>query len=296
MIKQIEIKRIAELNGVPKSQIDKDWVLSYLLYAIYSIPELKNILVFKGGTCLRKCYFPSYRFSEDLDFTLVDDSFIFNKRTTNKIIKKATGFSFDTGYNRGILFKLKMIEPTKSNDIEQGYKIYLHYWGADHKKNDIPSDSNSAWHHTIKLDINHTEEIIFPIKELPVNHNYSDKFKFVNTFVKAYSIEEVLSEKLRALIQRKYTSPRDCYDIWFLKNNYDNVNWEVVKNGFYRKMQNKNLTFSSVDQLLNPTKEKILKRHWENQLQNQFKKGELPEFKNVIQELKLFLSELFNNK
>jgi predicted nucleotidyltransferase component of viral defense system len=28
--------------------------------------------VLKGGTCLKKCYFETYRFSEDLDFTLTD--------------------------------------------------------------------------------------------------------------------------------------------------------------------------------------------------------------------------------
>jgi predicted nucleotidyltransferase component of viral defense system len=67
MIKQSEIQKLSELYKVPKSQIDKDWVLSYLLYAIVSIPELKNIMTFKGGTCLKKCYFPNYRFSEDLD-------------------------------------------------------------------------------------------------------------------------------------------------------------------------------------------------------------------------------------
>ncbi|MDO9555819.1 MAG: nucleotidyl transferase AbiEii/AbiGii toxin family protein [Atribacterota bacterium] len=27
---------------------------------------LKNILLFKGGTCIKKCYIPDYRFSEDL--------------------------------------------------------------------------------------------------------------------------------------------------------------------------------------------------------------------------------------
>jgi len=32
--------------------------------------ELAESWVFKGGTCLKKCYFETYRFSEDLDFTL----------------------------------------------------------------------------------------------------------------------------------------------------------------------------------------------------------------------------------
>ena len=36
--------------------------------------ELSKTLSFKGGTVLKKVYFEDYRFSEDLDFTLLDDS------------------------------------------------------------------------------------------------------------------------------------------------------------------------------------------------------------------------------
>ncbi len=295
MIKQTEIKRISEFHGVPKSQIDKDWVLSYLLYAIISMPELKDIMIFKGGTCLKKCYFPDYRFSEDLDFTILDSQYIFNTRIVNKIMKKATELSFDENYNRGILFKLKKIEPTQSKDEEQGFKVYIHYWGADHRKNDLPSANSISWHHTIKLDINHTEEIIFPVKQLTINHNFSDKLNFADAIVNSYSIEEVLSEKLRSLIQRKYTSPRDCYDIWYLKNNYENLNWAEIKKAFFRKMESKDIIFEGHEQLLNSKKEKILKHHWENQLQNQFSKENLPDYNTVISELKQFLIKLFEN-
>jgi len=294
MIKQNEIKEISEQQRVPKSQIDKDWVLSYLLYAIYQIPELKNIMIFKGGTCLKKCYFPDYRFSEDLDFTILDNRFVFNKRIVNKILVKATELSFDEEYNRGILFKLKKITPTQSKDIEQGYKIYIHYWGADHRKNDMPSStSNVQWHHTIKLDINHTEEIIFPVNKLVINHNFSDRSNFENAIVAAYSVEEVLSEKLRSLIQRKYTSPRDCYDIWYLKNNFENLDWEKIKEAFLRKSRSKNIVFENTEQLLSTKKEKILEHHWINQLQNQFSRDKLPDYHTVIPELKLFFNELF---
>ncbi len=31
-------------------------------------------LAFKGGTALKKCYFADYRFSEDLDFTLTEET------------------------------------------------------------------------------------------------------------------------------------------------------------------------------------------------------------------------------
>jgi len=33
------------------------------------VPSLRETLVFKGGTALKKCYFGDYRFSEDLDFS-----------------------------------------------------------------------------------------------------------------------------------------------------------------------------------------------------------------------------------
>src|SRR5918911_3403504 len=51
--------------------IEKDYLLGWLLAGIASEPELAESWVFKGGTCLRKCYYETYRFSEDLDFTVV---------------------------------------------------------------------------------------------------------------------------------------------------------------------------------------------------------------------------------
>jgi hypothetical protein len=53
--------------------IEKDYVLGWMLAAIAGDEELRNTWVFKGGTCLRKCYYETYRFSEDLDFTVIDD-------------------------------------------------------------------------------------------------------------------------------------------------------------------------------------------------------------------------------
>lgn len=51
--------------------IEKDWALGWVLAGIGAQPELST-WVFKGGTSLRKCYHETYRFSEDLDFTVVD--------------------------------------------------------------------------------------------------------------------------------------------------------------------------------------------------------------------------------
>ena len=42
--------------------------------AVGSHDEISETWVFKGGTCLKKCFFETYRFSEDLDFTLTSMS------------------------------------------------------------------------------------------------------------------------------------------------------------------------------------------------------------------------------
>ena len=74
MIEQKEINKIATKNRVSDRQIEKDYVLSWLLFAISKNEILYNSLIFKGGTVLKKAYFEDYRFSEDLDFTLIDET------------------------------------------------------------------------------------------------------------------------------------------------------------------------------------------------------------------------------
>lgn len=63
MILKREIEKIAEQRKVAKATIDKDWVLGHFIDAIFSLPECRQNLVFKGGTCLKKCWFNDYRFS-----------------------------------------------------------------------------------------------------------------------------------------------------------------------------------------------------------------------------------------
>ena len=87
MIRKKEIEIRAEEQNVPKSTIDKDWVLGHFIDAIYSIHLCEDSLILKGGTCLRKCYFPEYRFSEDLDFTSINPSFVLNKNLFGESIK-----------------------------------------------------------------------------------------------------------------------------------------------------------------------------------------------------------------
>lgn len=76
MIKKDELLRTQRETGLPLSTIEKDYILSLMIWAISQNQHLKNNWVFKGGTCLKKCYFGNYRFSEDLDYTVLSTASI----------------------------------------------------------------------------------------------------------------------------------------------------------------------------------------------------------------------------
>lgn len=73
MIKPGEIQKRANNIGVRDAQIEKDYILSWISWGIANHADLAKEIVFKGGTVLKKVYFEDYRFSEDLDFTLIND-------------------------------------------------------------------------------------------------------------------------------------------------------------------------------------------------------------------------------
>lgn len=102
MILKSEIVTRARDLGVSQATVDKDWVLGHFLSAFLSIPEHARIMIFKGGTCLRKCYFPNYRFSEDLDFTCTRSDYELAKDLLKEIIQLCEKHS-------GILFELEQL-------------------------------------------------------------------------------------------------------------------------------------------------------------------------------------------
>ena len=56
-------------TGMGWAVLERDYLFSWILAAISTHEVLRETLIFKGGTALKKCYFGNYRFSEDLDFS-----------------------------------------------------------------------------------------------------------------------------------------------------------------------------------------------------------------------------------
>jgi predicted nucleotidyltransferase component of viral defense system len=287
LILKKEIENISVQKGVAKSTIDKDWVLGHFIDAIFSIPECRKDLIFMGGTCLKKCRFPDYRFSENLDFTSVNPDFNLSKTLLNRIVKIVTE-------RTEIPLFIKELKELKFEGNRTGFAAVVKFWGADHPKNQPPPPP-ARWTSSIKIEIILYEKMLFDPEYLEVIHEYSDSLSEAAKAIPCYSMKEVLAEKLRALIQRSYTAPRDFYDIWYLSNYGTELNWNAIVAAFLQKMKSKDLEFTGVDQMINPENDKRLKAAWQNSLVHQVKQEFLPEYESVRDELKGLLDELFGS-
>jgi len=284
MILQKDIATIAEDAGVTKTVIDKDWVLGHFIAALFSIPEIMENLVFKGGTCLRKCWFPDYRFSEDLDFTSKSEDFELTEQYLKETCDKVTSHA-------GIRTQIVSLKPIVFQDKKVGYEAIVKYWGADHSKNEAPPHPD-RWQTKIKIEVILYEKMMFnPVKK-ELFHPYPDKLLPIG-IIPCYRIEEVLSEKIRALVQRSYSAPRDYYDIWYLSNNIPDLDWKEIRSAFHEKMIYKNLEYTGVDQLINQKSERVVKLAWMNSLGHQIKAENLPSFDVIKNDLETLFNKAF---
>ncbi len=286
MIFQKEIAEKAQEWEVPATTVDKDYVLGHFLNCFINFENNKNLFVFKGGTCLRKCYFPNYRFSEDLDFTLLDASFIVNEDFFQKITKVCTQKS-------GILFHLTKFEKKRFLDNEKGYKCVIAFWGANHNKNIAPAPQE-RWTTKIEIDISFDEEILFPIDQKRINHAYSDFNLISEDPVPVYKLEEILTEKIRAFYQRSYKAPRDFYDVWYLLINHSFGDWNKIRETLRKKCELKNKNIDT--EIFNDARVyQTVSKSWNQSIEHHLPAKQLPEFEEIWSFLKEHLFKQFIN-
>lgn len=178
--------------------IEKDYVLGWLLAAIEVQPELGATWIFKGGTCLRKCYFETYRFSEDLDFTVIDDG-PEDPSELQQLFAVAGGWLYDRAGLAievgGDTFARK--RNLRGNPTTQGRIAVV----GPSRPPSIPK---------VKIDLTSDETVVDLPQLRPISHPYSDG-PLPAKGVRSYSIVDLFAEKLRALSER--CRPRDLYDV-----------------------------------------------------------------------------------
>ena len=198
MITTAELHRVAEAEGLRFDQAEKDYVILWVLYAL-SHPEFTpKGWVFKGGTCLRHCYYPDYRFSEDIDVSCQprDDFLEHAVALLNRIagrIQEASG--------------IRMV-PKAPQTIPGDFQVEipLEYSRGGSRTQGLPG---------VKIHLTSDEPLRMDPVVCTVKPRYSDLSVFK---ISAYHKQEIVAEKMRALLQqqKKWPRPRDLYDLWFI--------------------------------------------------------------------------------
>ena len=265
MIKPGEIQQKAREAGVRDTQIEKDYMLSWILKGVAQHEHLSKVIVFKGGTVLKKIYFEDYRFSEDLDFTLLDNEI------TNEQIFSWFKETFEYVREEANI-PLEIIDNNEHED--GGINFYISFIGP---LGGLGSNKK------VKVDISRNEQLAFKpiIKDVIESYSDLEEHKLL-----CYPLEEVLVEKMRSVMQRM--EARDFYDIWYLFEHHG-MEVEFYMNEFVMKCAIKNLNPADFPK-------KLLERlpqyegRWESSMNKQIK--DLPNFDQVAREVQRYLKKL----
>ena len=195
MISKTELNERVREWGLREDVVEKDYVIGWLLWGIGSNPALSTSWAFKGGTCLKKCYLETYRFSEDLDFTVLPgglikpDEVLSSLQDVFKRIYDQIGIDFRE--------RIPIIRQRPNGNSIEGRV----YYRGPRNAPDLAS---------IKLDLTTAELVVQPTVLQRISHSYPEELPPTVT-VRCYGFEELFAEKLRAMGER--CRPRDLYDI-----------------------------------------------------------------------------------
>jgi len=258
--------RLARAGGrrIPESVLERDYCLSWFLAGL-SQSRVRHRLIFKGGTALKKCYFPDYRFSEDMDFTFAEE-------VPFETIREELDVAFQKAYqDSGVLLRYARSD---RQPHANSHTFYLSYEGP---LGNLPSGKE------VKTDITIKERVVFPIEERPVLRAYAE-YEDVpgNAIIKVYSLKEIAAEKVIAICDRARNEPRDLYDLWHLCENA-HVDLIEVIDAIANKLAFRGQSLETIGAQLD-VKQSRLGRLWNQRLTGQM--ATLPEFDGVFRSVR----------
>jgi len=256
VIDKQEILAHAAKYSLSANTIEKDYVINWILAGIVNSKILREKWIFKGGTCLKKCYFEAYRFSEDLDFTIIDVSHI-GKIFLMTEFRNVSNWIYEEA---GIEIPVDHMQFEEYKNPRGNISIAgkLAYKGPLQRR---------AHMSTIKLDLTNDELMVRQPVWKNVHHPYSD-FHAEQLKILTYSIEEIFAEKLRALVERM--RPRDLYDVIHLhKDKRWNPNHKIVLDILTKKCQFKNIAVPTLQSIELAAAKADLMADWNDMLAHQ---------------------------
>lgn len=200
--------------GVPWKAVEQDYLLSWILAGMGQARSLRDTLVFKGGTALKKCYFGDYRFSEDLDFSGLPGA------PTGKAMEHAVQEVCDTASR--LLDEYAPVEIACDRHTEKdphpgGQEAFI-------------IRARMPWQRQpqtrVMIETTMDESVLKPAPKRRIIHEYGEPFE---AEVRVYALEEIVAEKLRAILQHiekleergwSRSRARDYYDLWRVLGTY----------------------------------------------------------------------------
>jgi len=200
--------------GIPWEVLERDYLLSWVLAGIGEVADLHGALVFKGGTALKKCYFGDYRFSEDLDFSALGGA------PRGRAMERLVGEACESAsrlldqYAPVVFACERYTEKSPHPGGQEAFVIRAR----------LPWQSTP--HTRVMIEITMDERMLTPVEKRTIIHDYGEP---LDVEVQVYSIEEVVAEKLRSILQHvailerrgwARSCARDYYDLWRVMRTY----------------------------------------------------------------------------
>ena len=273
--------------GIPWEVLERDYLLSWVLAGIGHVPALNQTLVFKGGTALKKCYFGDYRFSEDLDFSGLDS--IPRGDTMERLVREAC------------VAAARLLDEYAPVEVvcERYAEGEPHPGGQEAFTIRARLPWHSRLHTRVMVEVTVDEPILWPVENRRVIHEYDEPLE---AEIQVYSLEEVVAEKLRAILQHSATlsrrgwsrsRARDYYDIWRVLGTYkDRMNLAGFDSLLRRKCAVRDVGFQGLEDFFPDPMMAYVAGTWD-QFLGPLVPG-LPPFETVIEELRPQMAALLS--
>lgn len=276
---QTRLQEARKKFGLPWEVLERDYLLSWILAGLFQVEELRNTLVFKGGTALKKCYFGDYRFSEDLDFSAVEGVPLGEEMESavSKACAEAESLLDEVAPVKIVSERYLEKEPHPGG--QEAFTIHAQFpWHRD-------------LHTRVMIETSVDEKILKPIQTKSVIHDYGES---LNAQIQVYALEEVVAEKLRAILQHKEkierrgwgrSRARDYYDLWRIFGAYrSNLGLTDFSSFLGEKCSIKKVSFKGPDDFFPKTMLAHVESTWEQWLGPLV--PDLPAFHMVMMELR----------
>ncbi|MDP3064592.1 MAG: nucleotidyl transferase AbiEii/AbiGii toxin family protein [Chloroflexota bacterium] len=284
---RVRLAAIAHAAQKPQFVLEKDYALSYLLAGIASVQPLAESLVFKGGTCLRKAYFPGYRFSEDLDYTSrspwrCDELLDALVQAVSHMKERLLAF----GPFEAVVVEERHREPHPRGQCVFRVRVQFPWMHA-------PECS-------LKVEVSAQEPLLAGSIERRLVHEFEGEA--LDVALTVYRLEEISAEKLRAFLQSRQhlrdrgwlrNRPRDLYDLGYLRQQSEfSVDWREVRRLLPGKAEAYGLPYKGSADFLDEQVLVGIQRDWHAQLANFV--TDLPPFEQCAIALRDLLDEIFD--